>query len=75
MKKILAVVFMCVTCLSVCIPTYDVTNIPKNNEVILESVEPKAEETKWVFRIYNGKRQMRLWSITNQCWLTDWIDC
>lgn len=39
------------------------------------SVQPKAEQTKWITRTYNGKTQKRLWSITNSCWLTDWIDC
>jgi len=37
-------------------------------------ISPQAEETIWYTRYYNGKRQKRLWSITNQCWLTDWID-
>ncbi len=35
---------------------------------------PQVEETVWCTRDYNGKRQKRLWSITNGCWLTDWID-
>lgn len=39
------------------------------------TVQPRADETEWVYRTYNGKRQMRLWSITYQHWLTDWIDC
>ena len=32
-----------------------------------------AEETEWRYRVYNGQRQMRLWSITNEVWLTDWL--
>lgn len=39
-----------------------------------EGISPHAEETVWYTRTYNGMRQKRLWSITNQCWLTDWID-
>ena len=39
-----------------------------------ESSERK-EEKVWKFRIYNGVRQKRLWSITYRCWLTDWINC
>ncbi len=35
---------------------------------------PQAEETMWYTRQYNGKWQKRLWSITDGCWLTDWID-
>lgn len=36
--------------------------------------EPRVEQTVWYQRTYNGKIQKRLWSITNGCWLTDWID-
>lgn len=39
------------------------------------TVQPRIDETKWFYRTYNGKKQMRLWSITEGCWLTDWIDC
>lgn len=39
-----------------------------------EGISPQAEETCWYTRKYNGRWQKRLWSITNQCWLTDWID-
>lgn len=34
----------------------------------------RQEETEWYFRIYMGRYQMRLWSITYEKWLTDWID-
>ncbi|BAL00427.1 hypothetical protein OBV_32280 [Oscillibacter valericigenes Sjm18-20] len=37
-------------------------------------VVPRAEETEWHYRVFNGKTQMRLWSITENKWLTDWID-
>lgn len=39
-----------------------------------EQVTPRTEETVWVSRVYNGKKQMRLWSITRGIWLTDWLD-
>ena len=34
----------------------------------------RMNETVWIERTYNGKRQKRLWSYTYQCWMTDWID-
>ncbi|MCQ2513385.1 MAG: hypothetical protein MJ092_08400 [Lachnospiraceae bacterium] len=34
----------------------------------------RAEQTKWYFRVYNGKLQKRLWSLTEGKWLTDWMD-
>ena len=39
-----------------------------------EIVTPASEETVWYNRIYNGMLQKRLWSLTYQKWLTDWID-
>ena len=38
-----------------------------------EEVAPRAEETVWYFRNNNGKVEKRLWSITEEKWLTDWI--
>lgn len=38
-------------------------------------ISPLAEQTKTYYRTYNGRRQYRIWSITYQYWLTDWIDC
>ena len=35
---------------------------------------PRAEETKWCYRIVNGQLQKRLYSITYGKWLTDWIN-
>lgn len=40
-----------------------------------DTVLPRAEETIWYTRTYNGKAQKRLWSVTRGVWLTDWIDC
>ncbi len=34
----------------------------------------RAIETKWYYRTYNGVYQKRLWSLTDQKWLTDWMD-
>lgn len=39
-----------------------------------EEVLPASEETQWVFQIKDGQLQKRLWSLTYQRWLTDWID-
>lgn len=39
------------------------------------TVSPKAEETMWYYRIYNGHLQKRLWSLTRGIWLTEWEDC
>ena len=37
-------------------------------------ITPMAEETVWYTRVYKGQLQKRLWSITEEKWLTDWIN-
>lgn len=34
----------------------------------------RAEVFKWFYRNHNGMLQKRLWSITYEYWVTDWID-
>lgn len=36
-------------------------------------ISPHAEDTKWYYRSYNGQIQKRLWSVTENKWLTDWM--
>lgn len=38
------------------------------------TVEPKAEEFQYYYRIYNGTLQIRVWSLTFGRWVTDWMD-
>ena len=38
------------------------------------TVEPKAEEFQYYYRIYNGTLQIRVWSMTYCRWVTDWMD-
>ena len=38
-------------------------------------MSPKVVQTVWYYRIYEGKQQKRLWYITDQKWLTEWMDC
>lgn len=55
-----------------CIPTFAAT--PGSTEDSQSTIDPKIDENVWITRTYNGKLQKRLWSITYQVWLTDWID-
>ena len=44
-------------------------------ELLIEEEEPnRAEEFMWFYRTYEGRRQKRLWSLTYQRWVTEWID-
>ena len=38
-------------------------------------ITPKAEHVKWYYRYDNGVLQHRLWSFTENNWLTPWINC
>lgn len=38
-----------------------------------EGIVTYAEEVRWYYRVRDGVREMRLWSITYQRWLTDWV--
>ena len=49
--------------------------VPTNGDGDASTASPQAEETQWVYKIYYGKMQKRLWSLTRGIWLTDWIDC
>ncbi|MBR3018771.1 MAG: hypothetical protein IKH57_17095 [Clostridia bacterium] len=44
----------------------------KETELVEEEIQ-RAEQTQWYYRINNGVLEKRLWSITYQRWLTDWI--
>ncbi|MBR4604859.1 MAG: hypothetical protein IKO41_01330 [Lachnospiraceae bacterium] len=50
--------------------------IPEDTEVMLVEEEGslRAEEFMWFYRTHEGRRQRRLWSLTYQRWVTEWID-
>lgn len=35
----------------------------------------QAEEVRIYYRVNDGVREMRIWSITYGRWLTDWVPC
>lgn len=45
------------------------------NTVNAESGEYQicAEEFAWYYRLYNGEKQKRCWSLTYGYWVTDWM--
>ena len=55
-----------------CMPAFAAE--PESAEDPQSTVEPRVDENVWYTRVYNGKLQKRLWSLTYQVWLTDWID-
>lgn len=74
MKRFSGVCIVLAVLLSVGVYAAPVASIEVVEERAVEVVL-RAELTEWVYRTYDGRLQMRLWSITNLKWLTDWIDC
>ncbi len=56
------------------VPALAATDATSSNVSAQTEINPRAEETVWVVRVVDGKRQRRLWSITYGEWLTDWMD-
>lgn len=73
--KIISICLVAVILFAVTPTASAVENQPTATETShSEQASPRTEETIWVSRVYNGKKQMRLWSITRGKWLTDWLD-
>lgn len=55
-----------------CVPAFAAA--PEPTEDSQSTGESRTAENVWITRTYNGKLQRRLWSVTYQIWLTDWMD-
>lgn len=73
MKRIYLWIAMACLIFAMAVPSATAAEPPVN--VSQTTQETRTEEFIWVTRVYNGKQQKRLWSVTNGCWMTDWIDC
>lgn len=78
MKRIISLLLALILCASMGIVAFaDYTGIDTDNENSSVNLflgdTPRAEETEWVIRWYDGLIQKRLWSLTYGVWLTDWI--
>lgn len=72
MKKLISLILAIIVCLAVSVPAFAVDQIG-GTEAVGEEVVVRAEQTVWYYRLYNGERQKRLWSITYAYWITDWM--
>lgn len=72
MKKLVSILLALNLCLAISIPAFAATTVPPSQKANAEAVT-RAEQTEWRYRVYNGQKQKRLWSITNECWLTEWM--
>lgn len=80
MKRFLCLFLALVMCLSAPLVAFAESPVTvdeasaENDGTGREDPPMRPEETVWYYRIYNGRYQMRLWSLTYGKWLTDWID-
>ncbi len=72
MKKIISFVVVMMLCLIISVPTFAAHTVDPIQSYNSD-ITPFAEETEWIYRFYNGETQKRLWSITYERWLTDWM--
>lgn len=75
MKRIISLLLTIILCLSMSSIVFADNSDSHNmlaDTTALSGDSPRAEETEWVIRWYNGLIQKRLWSITYGYWLTDW---
>lgn len=76
MKRFISFLLALILCLSVSAVAFAETMQREEAVTFTDTTDEsnRAEETIWYFRTYNGRAQMRLWSLTYRKWLTDWID-
>lgn len=73
MKRIFCIFVLCVSSIFSATAFADYPTPTVIQPVEASYAQPFTEETKWVTRIHNGNLETRLWSITYNKWLTDWI--
>ncbi|HBF2787047.1 TPA: hypothetical protein STX52_000594 [Clostridioides difficile] len=73
-KKSIVTLLVTITSLAVSNTSYADEISIVNGMDSSKSIDVKAEQTRWYYRIHNGKKQKRLWSLTYGYWKTDWIN-
>lgn len=73
-KKIITFMLVVSLALSLNIIALAAESYPEFNDQVLTEFSSRIEETEWYYRDIDGKIQKRLWSITENKWLTNWMD-
>lgn len=76
-RKAAALLIVMVLLFSVALPAFAYAGyMPSSGEekFSVTEISPRGEETVIYNRIFEGRLQYRIWSVTQQKWLTDWID-
>ena len=72
MKKTASILLAITLFFAFSIPAF-AASVETQKEGTNSAIVINAEETQWRYRVYNGQKQKRLWSITNEIWLTEWM--
>ena len=72
-KRIITIIVLLVLLTSLLPLSVNAADLQRKETEIVEEEIQRAEQTEWYYRINNGVLEKRLWSITYQRWLTDWI--
>lgn len=70
MKKRVLAFFLALMCTVTLLMTPVHAYVPSDDD---GGISTQADTVRWYFRTNHGVEEMRLWSITQQRWLTDWI--
>ncbi len=73
MKKAVSLLLVLCIVFSFGLTAFADVNVPESGSESDSVVEPRAEELEWVYRVYNGNIEKRLWSYTYGVWRTEWI--
>jgi len=75
MKKFITLLIAFALCLSLSATAFaaDLEAQPIAEPQSESEIEPRLEEVEWIYRVYNGNIEKRLWSYTEGVWLTDWL--
>lgn len=68
-KRILVSVVALICAVSLLVPPAQAYTPPSNDD----GISTYSETFRWYFRTNHGVEEMRLWSITYQRWVTDWV--
>ncbi len=71
-KIIISTVLVLLLICSFVTPAFAAPYDSSPTETTYASNGPRAEQTKWYYRVNNGIMEKRLWSITYEKWLTEW---
>ncbi|MEG0835029.1 MAG: hypothetical protein RR413_06255 [Christensenellaceae bacterium] len=76
-KKLVSIILALVISMVCIVPAFATVpqaTISNNDYKQAVTINPKAEELVWYYRLHNGVYQRRLWNLTWGYWVTEWAN-